>query len=77
MSTGSRTFTISNAETAWHLDLHDGRLASTRVENRLSGSTYALSATAEVALTLSASPDGLAEPKRRCCCCAARRPGLR
>jgi hypothetical protein len=65
MSTGSHTFTISDAEAAWHLDLHDGRLTSTRAENHISGRTYALSAMAGVSLTLSASPDGLAEPKRR------------
>lgn len=64
MPAGSRIFTVTSAEAAWHLRLDDGRLRTVRIDNRLTGRSFALSSEAEVAVVLSASAVALAEPRR-------------
>jgi hypothetical protein len=54
--------TLANSQIAWHLEWEAGKLSSTGLENRLSGRSFALPASEEIALLLSAAPDHLAEP---------------
>ena len=54
--------TLANSQIAWRLEWKAGRLASTGLENKLSGRSFAFPASEEIALVLSAAPDRLAEP---------------
>jgi len=54
--------TLANSQIAWHLEWEAGKLSSAGLENRLSGRSFAFSASEEIALVLSAAPDRLAEP---------------
>ncbi len=59
---GVAELTLENECLVWRLAWDDGRLASTGFRNQLTGNTFALSETQEVALVFSAAPDRLLEP---------------
>jgi hypothetical protein len=49
------TIRLANDQLAWHLEVHHGRLHSTRLENRLSGTSFELTSEGEFALVVSAA----------------------
>ncbi len=46
---------LANESIAWNVEWHDGKLASTGLENKLSGKSFPLSAVEELTVTLSAA----------------------